>query len=203
MFVRSRLNKDIVYRKKGKDWVIKAGTVTFIDENQVTAQELRKLYSTRIEIMSRERLEAMEQDIPVIEATKKEPQEKEIVKKPLDEKILDDILTEIKDEIPVKKEEKPEIKVDVVDPIKEAFMSNSGELDIELDDTDDLIIEDTETGDEVPTMVDTGVNENNGNDTPVLDDDKKEEIEKPKKVSKAPKKTNGKRRGRAKKTSVK
>ena len=97
MFVRSRLEKDIVYRKKGKNWTIKAGTVTYIDEAQVTAQELRKLYSTRIEIMSRERLEVMEKEIPV----RKEfnvVKESDFEKNYVGVRSIDELLAEIKEE---------------------------------------------------------------------------------------------------------
>lgn len=100
MFVRSRLSKDIVYRKKGNSWVIKAGTVTYIDENQVSAQELRELYSTRIAILSRDKLDKMEKEIPVKEVAK--PKREHALKRN-QKRTVDELLTEIKDE--VKKEE--------------------------------------------------------------------------------------------------
>lgn len=184
MFVRSRLSKDIVYRKRGKDWIIKSGTVTYVDENQVTAQELRKLYSTRIEIMTREHLETMEKEIPVIENKKDTILEKDINRKPLDNSVLDEILTEIKDEVFAKEDEKPEIKAEVIDPIKEAFVSNIDELD-GIKETLAKKEESGEINKEIPT--------------PKV---KKEETEKPKKASRATKKPAGKRRGRAKKASV-
>ena len=52
MFVRSRMTRDVVYRKGGRDWVIKAGTATSIDESFVSAKELKALYGTRIDIYS-------------------------------------------------------------------------------------------------------------------------------------------------------
>lgn len=131
MFVRSRMEKDAIYRRKGGVWVIKAGSVTFIDENKVTARELKSLYGSRIEIISRDKLEDEEVKIPVkkeIKALEDKKVKVEANKKPLDEVLIKDILTEIKDEIPVKKEE---VKVEVIDPIKEAFMTGVGSEVIE------------------------------------------------------------------------
>jgi hypothetical protein len=48
MFVRSLMDRDVVYRKGGFDWVIKAGTVTYVDENKVSAKEIKGLYGSRI-----------------------------------------------------------------------------------------------------------------------------------------------------------
>ena len=126
MFVRSRMEKDVIYRRKGGVWVIKAGSVTFIDENKVTARELKSLYGSRIEIISRDELEGEEVKIPVkkeIKALENKKVKVEVNKKPLDEVLIKDILTEIKDEIPIKKEE---VKVEIIDPIKEAFMTGIG-----------------------------------------------------------------------------
>lgn len=132
MFIRSRMEKDVIYRRKGGVWVIKAGSVTFVDENKVTARELKSLYGSRIEIISRDKLESGEEKIPVkkevrLVENKREAQIKP-EKKPLDETLIKDILTEIKDEIPVKKDE---IKVEIIDPIKEAFMTGVGSEVIE------------------------------------------------------------------------
>lgn len=221
MFVRSRLSKDIVYRKRGKDWVIKAGTVTYIDENQVSAQELRKLYSTRIEIMSRERLEAIEKEIPIKEEIEKIQgiTEVQVDKSKKEEKVrtIDEILTEIK-----KEEVKPVIKVEIVNPIKDALMTDaiSGNLvhtpqpagDIEPLEPVHAILEqpvDTLTLEPVHAILEQPVEikkeeppEETGKEIPVLDE--KGGVEKPKKVSKASsKKPNGKRRGRTKKATAK
>lgn len=138
MFVRSRLSKDIVYRKRGKSWVIKAGTVTYIDENQVTAKELRELYSTRIEIISMDKLENMEIEIPVKEEVKKEEIKKVqiekskpiisntkpvVTKKHKEDDVIDRLLAEIKDEV----KDEPIIKVKD-DSVKEGFMTGVGSI---------------------------------------------------------------------------
>lgn len=139
MFVRSRMEKDVIYRRKGGVWVIKAGSVTFIDENKVTARELKSLYGSRIEIISRDKLSDEEAKIPVKKETKivenKRKMKIESGKKPLDEALINDILTEIQDEIPAKK---PEIKVEVIDPIKEAFMTGVGSEKKESTKTDEI-----------------------------------------------------------------
>lgn len=124
MFVRSRMEKDVTYRRKGNVWVIKANSVTYIDENKVRAKELKSLYGSRIEIMSRDVLEEMEKEIPVNKEVVKKVEKKnpvENIEKPLDNTMLNDILSEIKKEI---KEEKVEVKEDVIDPIKDTLMGN-------------------------------------------------------------------------------
>ena len=60
MFIRSRMEKDVTYRRKGHVWLIKANSVTFIDENKVTANELKSLYGSRIEVISRDTLDTKE-----------------------------------------------------------------------------------------------------------------------------------------------
>ena len=157
MFVRSRMEKDAIYRRKGEVWVIKAGSVTSIDENKVTARELKSLYGSRIEIISRDKLEDEEVKIPIKKEIKNiENKEVKVEpnKKPLDEFLIKDILTEIKDEIPVKKEE---VKVEIIDPIKEAFMTGVGselvpqkqeenKLKVTKDEIGDLVLEPVHAG---------------------------------------------------------
>ena len=147
MFVRSRLSKDIVYRKRGKSWVIKAGTVTYIDENQVTAKELRELYSTRIEIISMDKLESMEINIPVKEEVKKEEIKKVqiekskpvinntkpvVTKKHKEDDVIDRLLAEIKDEVKIEAKEEPIVRV-IDEPAKEGFMTGIGSIVPETD----------------------------------------------------------------------
>ena len=139
MFVRSRMSIDFTYRKRGTIWDIKANTVTYIDENKVTAQELKDLYGSRIEIISRDNIIEKEKEIPVkkevkiaekkkIELPKKKVEFKE---KPLGEQSIFEILDEIKKEVKGEekltgnKEEKPvhagadlEIELDAVQPVK-------------------------------------------------------------------------------------
>ena len=96
MFVRSLMDKDVIYRKGGLSWTIKANTVTFIDEVRVSAKELKGLYGSRIIIISKD---AAEDEIaePIIKR-----QKEELEKKPsstlLDEKLIDDIIAQIEAE---------------------------------------------------------------------------------------------------------
>ena len=96
MFVRSLMDKDVIYRKGGLSWTIKANTVTFIDEVRVSAKELKGLYGSRIIIISKD---AVEDEIaePIIKR-----QKEELEKKPsstlLDEKLIDDIIAQIEAE---------------------------------------------------------------------------------------------------------
>ena len=126
MFVKSRMAKDVTYRRKGTDWIIKAGTITYIDENKVTAKELKEFYGSRIYIISRESLDNIENNIPVkkevklVENKKKDNFE---TSKKTTNNVIDTIIKEIKEEMPIKEKE---IQVEIIDPIKEAFVTGIG-----------------------------------------------------------------------------
>lgn len=96
MFVRSLMDKDVIYRKGGFAWVIKARTVTLIDETKVSAKELKGLYGDRIIIISKDSIED-EVAKPIVER-----QIAELDKKPsdtlLDETLIDDIIAQIEAE---------------------------------------------------------------------------------------------------------
>ena len=94
MFVRSRMQKEVTYRKNGSEWVLKPGQTVVIDESKVSAMELLKLYGTRIEVITREKLSSFENKIPV----KLEIKEKPIKVNLENEKLIDDILTKITSE---------------------------------------------------------------------------------------------------------
>ena len=210
MFVRSRMEKDVTYRRKGNVWIIKANSVTLIDENKVTAKELKDLYGSRIEIISRGTLDKKE-DKKVVKEVKveKKKEEPKPVRKPLDEMLINDILTEIKDEIPAVKDEpvkKEELKVEIVNPVTEGFMSGVGsivppkdnpevvsmdvigKLEVKSDELEGLTLDTVKAEDKVPATVDADID-----DVVVVE-------EKPKKSGR---KSNGKRRGRAKKLTAK
>ena len=150
MFVRSRMSIDVTYRKRGTIWDIKANTVTYIDENKVTAQELKDLYGSRIEIISRDNVIEKEKEIPVkkevkiaekkkIELPKKKVEFKE---KPLGEQSIFEILDEIKKEVKgeeqpaKKKEEKPVVIVS-----KEESKKEEKHLIVTKDEVGDLVLE--------------------------------------------------------------
>ena len=96
MFVRSLMDKDVIYRKGGFAWVIKARTVTLIDETKVSAKEIKGLYGDRIIIISKDSIED-EVAKPIVER-----QIAELDKKPsdtlLDETLIDDIIAQIEAE---------------------------------------------------------------------------------------------------------
>jgi hypothetical protein len=54
MFVKSSMGRDVKYSKSTGAILIKANTVTLIDDNLVTAKELKDCYGDRITIMSQE-----------------------------------------------------------------------------------------------------------------------------------------------------
>ena len=90
MFVRSRIDKPITYRKNGKCWTLKPHAVTLISDPTVTAKELKGCYGSRIDIIS-------EEGIFTSPKEGRQP-EKNVVKsssKPVNSKVLDDILDEV------------------------------------------------------------------------------------------------------------
>ena len=128
MFVRSRMTRDMVYRKGGKEWVIKAGTISSIDENVVTAYELKSLYGSRIDIIARGVTDEVKPTKPVkSEAPKKLESKKVEPPKKLDTNLIDNILNELKGEADKKeKAEKPTTKP-VKKPAKKPAKKTSGE----------------------------------------------------------------------------
>jgi hypothetical protein len=112
MFVRSRMSRDMIYRKGGKDWVIKAGTISTIDENIVSAQELKSLYGTRIEIISRGWAAEPKKEAPKVAKAEPKKETPKAVKpqppKKLNNELIDDILVELKKEEQLKEPPKRE-----------------------------------------------------------------------------------------------
>ena len=133
MFVKNRESRDFHYRKNGKLTVLKAGTVSYVDENLVTSKELIACYGQRIEVISRDLVAEVapqaiaEEKEASLKSSIKEPLKKvETVKKEdLNDSFIEKVLNEIKDEsksvvekkkpevvLPVKPEEKkPEVTV--------------------------------------------------------------------------------------------
>ena len=115
MFVRSRVDKPMVFRKNGKSWTLKPYAVTLIDDPVVTAKELKGCYGSRIEIISNEESykgsQEGRQPIKNVLKYKQGPHKKytvlesskEVIKKALDSKksakSLDDILDEVNEEL--------------------------------------------------------------------------------------------------------
>lgn len=115
MFVRSRIDKPLTFRKGGRAWTIKPHSVTLIDDPTVTAREIKGCYGSRVDVISDEGTYSSSQEgrqtaKHVIkykgEQVKKVESVKKIEKpKKLDEKSLDDILAQVNKEL-------GEIKVD-------------------------------------------------------------------------------------------
>ena len=105
MFVKNKASIDFKYRKSDYLVVLKANTVTYVDENKVSAKELRGCYGQRIDIISRDLVEDIATPHTVEEAIKKEaPKATKIIKKEeLNDSFIEKVLEEIEGE--VKKEE--------------------------------------------------------------------------------------------------
>ena len=56
MFVKSNMEKDKKYYKSTGAIILKANTITYVDDNLVTAKELKDCYGDRITIMSQEKV---------------------------------------------------------------------------------------------------------------------------------------------------
>ena len=57
MFVKSNMAKEVKYNKSKGSIVLKPNTVTYVDDNLVSAKELKDCYGDRISIMSRSLVE--------------------------------------------------------------------------------------------------------------------------------------------------
>ncbi len=92
MFVRNRKNIDFKYNKSGKVIVLKANTVTLVDDSLVTAKELINCYGQRIEIIGQGVTEAPKEEVVNKEVQKPAPQ-------PANDKVLEDILEQVQKEL--------------------------------------------------------------------------------------------------------
>ena len=54
MFIRNRVDSDIKYCTGGDTLVFKAGTVTYIEDGLVSAERLRSIYGSRIQVVGDE-----------------------------------------------------------------------------------------------------------------------------------------------------
>ena len=81
------MQKEVKYYKSTGVIVLKPGTVTYVDDNLVTAKELKDCYGDRINIMSRETVEKIIKETapaPVVEEKKPAPVAIKVeVKKPV------------------------------------------------------------------------------------------------------------------------
>ena len=105
MFVRSLMSKDVTYRKGGLSLIIKAGTSTYVDENKVSAKELKSLYGDRVVISTRDGIE-LAKELPKPIFVKKE-EKKPVV---LNEDLIEDVIAQIEAEEKAKKEAEEKAK---------------------------------------------------------------------------------------------
>lgn len=140
MFVRSRIDKPLTFRKGGKSWILKPHAVTLIDDPTVTARELKGCYGSRIDVITDdgayEGSKEGRQPIKKVLQYKQEPPKKstvlesskETVKKALEnkrtEKTLDDILAEVNEEL-----ENDSKKMDTKENVKPNEVKSNGTSD--------------------------------------------------------------------------
>lgn len=101
MFVRSRIDKPLVFRKNGKSWTLKPHSITLIDDPTVTAQELKGCYGSRVDVISGDgEYHAHEGGRQIHKSSvqsKIEPKKSQIEENKV--KSLDDILEEVNQEL--------------------------------------------------------------------------------------------------------
>lgn len=106
MFVKNKENLDFKYRKNGYLALLKANTVSYVDETKVTAKELLACYGQRIDIISRDLAveiapHVTKEEKKIEKASKKveAPKKVETVKKEdLNDSFIEQILGEIEGE---------------------------------------------------------------------------------------------------------
>lgn len=150
MFVRNRENIDFKYRKRGKCVVLKANTVTFIEDTFATPEELRSCYGQRIEVISKDF-----EDKAVNSVNKNEI--KKVVEVQQDN-VIDNLLAEVEKELK-EEEDKKQIK-----EVKDFLEGNTDKLpegtkEIEEDEANRLLVQ-AGLGDEINTVV-TSINDLN------------------------------------------
>lgn len=108
MFVRNRENTPLVYRRRDYRLELKPNTVTYVDDSKVSADELKKFYGSRIDIVGEEVAPEVKKPI-IVETTMmkeevKKPVKKDAVvdKKALNDNLLESIMAEVVSENPKK-----------------------------------------------------------------------------------------------------
>lgn len=109
MFVRSRMDKPVVFRKGGKSWTLAPHSVTLINDPTVTAKELKCYYGSKIDVISNEGIyedSRGRQPIKNVVKSRVETSTKNVEKPAkktelpkVDEKSLDDILDQVNKEL--------------------------------------------------------------------------------------------------------
>ena len=76
MFVRSKMNIPVTYRKGGHAVIIKPMTVTLVDSLKITAKDLKDCYGERIEILTEDSTLVKEDEVVKTEENKVEAEVK-------------------------------------------------------------------------------------------------------------------------------
>ena len=138
MFVRNRKDIDFKYNKRGKVIVLKANTVTLVDDSLVTAKELVDCYGQRIEIIKQSTQVATPKEVVNKEVQKPAPE-------PASDKVLEDILEQVQKEL----DKAAQDKVPVVDEDKvNELIGENKEVEAFLNGETDKLPEGTEEVDE-------------------------------------------------------
>ena len=103
MFVKNKEKLDFKYRKNGYLALLKANTVSYVDETKVTAKELKACYGQRIDIISREVIEDDKKEVGETQITAPEKTEattkiETVRKEELNNSFIEKVLGEIEGE---------------------------------------------------------------------------------------------------------
>lgn len=103
MFVRSRIDKPLIFRKNGKSWTLKPHSVTLINDPSVTARELKGCYGSRIDVITDEETyrDSSKGRQPIKKVVKSKVEEPISKSSRKEDKTLDDILEEVNKELEI------------------------------------------------------------------------------------------------------
>ena len=124
MFVRNRENIDFKYWTSGKCILLKASTVTFVDESIVSAKKLKDCFGQRIEIINQATNNSEAHKEAVISEVKKAQ-----VQPVADNENIDNILSQIEEELKLNEDKAAPTVEDALNENKEIKDFLEGETD--------------------------------------------------------------------------
>lgn len=188
MFVRSRIDKPLIFRKGGRAWTLKPHAVTLINDPTVTAKEIKGCYGSRVEVISEEGTYVAPKETRQVpkNVVKSKVDVKPVSKsKKVDEATLDNILDQVNKELgELKVGDK---KVDVLKnnrPSTETSVRNNDGSKSKNEDSKVL----------------EGITTNSGNNVVDKEETKEEKVQNTKPVAKKATKTRAKRTTRRRST---
>ena len=98
MFVRNKTNVDFTYRKGSYCAILKANSVSFVDENKVTAKEIKNCYGQRVTVISQDSTQYTE-EIKKLPPVEKNIKEVTVEKAKLNNSFIEELLGEVNEEI--------------------------------------------------------------------------------------------------------